>query len=347
MAYGISRRDFLITTAAGAATLVLAGCQQPRRWVTLEPYVRPPEEQLAGAATWYASTCRQCPAGCGILVRVMNGRALKIEGNPEHPLNRGKLCARGQSGLQLLYNPDRLPGPVRQDVRGSREYRAISWDEGLNELLTMVQEGGPRLAVWLGSTTSAHLYQIFNDFTAALGAPNPVVFDLYTAMTGYVALRQNVQTLFGQDGLPAYDLEQADVVYSFGSDILGTWLSAVRYGVEYGAFRSQPLGKRGYLAQFEPRMSTTAAKADLWVPIPPGSEGLIAQALISSMAEGTYGSGERVARAQALAADVNLEDVSAAVGIPVEEITRLARTFIEAERPLALPGTNPQAVASV
>jgi anaerobic selenocysteine-containing dehydrogenase len=117
----LSRRQFLQLGATSAATLVLAGCL-PRQPVALEPYVTPPEEQLAGQASWYASTCRQCPAGCGILVRVMNGRAVKIEGNPRHPLNRGKLCARGQAGLQLLYNPDRLSGPVQQAQRGSRQF---------------------------------------------------------------------------------------------------------------------------------------------------------------------------------------------------------------------------------
>src|SRR5512139_3295340 len=124
----VTRRDFLRIGAAGLASAVLAGCQMPRRWVILEPYVVPPEEQLAGQATWYASTCRQCPAGCGIVVRIMNGRALKIEGNPEHPLNQGKLCARGQAGLQLLYNPDRLPGPVQQAQRGSRQFQGQSWN---------------------------------------------------------------------------------------------------------------------------------------------------------------------------------------------------------------------------
>jgi len=120
MANRISRRNFLKIGSMGALSGILAGCQMPRRWVVLEPYVRPPEEQLAGVATWYASTCRMCPAGCGIIVRVMNGRALKIEGNPEHPLNRGKLCARGQAGVQLLYHPDRLSSPVTLARRGVR-----------------------------------------------------------------------------------------------------------------------------------------------------------------------------------------------------------------------------------
>ena len=74
MRTGVTRRDFLKMGAAGVATAVLAGCQAPRRWVDLEPYVRPPEEQLAGVATWYASTCRQCPAGCGIRTRITGRR---------------------------------------------------------------------------------------------------------------------------------------------------------------------------------------------------------------------------------------------------------------------------------
>src|SRR3989304_6441107 len=125
----ISRRDFLkIATGAAVAT----GFASKVRPVILEPYVRPPEETLPGKATWYASTCRQCPAGCGIVVRTINGRAKKIEGNPRHPLNRGKLCARGQAGLQVLYNPDRLKHAVRQTGgRGSRRFEPLYWEEAL------------------------------------------------------------------------------------------------------------------------------------------------------------------------------------------------------------------------
>src|SRR5512133_1806547 len=127
----ISRRTFFKTGAAVAAASVLAGCEQYTRYVNIEPYVIPPEEQLTGIPTYYASICRMCPAGCGISVRVINGRALKIEGNPEHPLNRGKLCARGQAGLQLLYNPDRITGAVRHE-RGSQDFDPIAWNEGIN-----------------------------------------------------------------------------------------------------------------------------------------------------------------------------------------------------------------------
>ena len=158
----LSRRRFLQLSTVGAATLVLAGCKWPRRWEVLEPYVTPPEEQLTGQATWYASTCRQCPAGCGIIVRIMNGRAVKIEGNPHHPLNQGKLCARGQAGLQVLYNPDRLQGPQSQAQPGSKAFTSISWEEGIRTLASKLQSAGSKTAILLGSTVSGHAYDLFS-----------------------------------------------------------------------------------------------------------------------------------------------------------------------------------------
>jgi anaerobic selenocysteine-containing dehydrogenase len=333
----ITRRSFLRIGAAGLAGAVLAGCKKPRRWVYLESFVRPPEEKLAGVATWYASTCRQCPAGCGIVVRVMNGRALKIEGNPEHPLNRGKLCARGQSGLQLLYNPDRLAGPVEQSDRGSRHFRALSWDGAINALYDKLQKAGAGIGIWSTSTMPGHLYDLFRRFAGAVGAPSPVVYDLYAAMSGYHVFQESSRYL-GYSALPTYDLAHADVILSFGADFLGTGLSAVRYGREYGAFRGQPLGKRGYLVQMEPRMSMTGAVADRWLPVRPGSEALIAQALLRIIADEALGSEERVARARALVGELEVDRVAAESDLPVEELRRLAQLIGTADRPLALPG---------
>ncbi len=275
MPRSITRRDFLkMSAAATAASAVLAGCQNPRRWITLEPFVVPPEEQLAGQPTWYATTCRQCPAGCGVIVRLMNGRALKLEGNPEHPLNQGKLCALGQAGPQLLYNPDRLQGPVKQAKRGTQQYQSITWEEGLNTLYAKLAAAGGKVAVWGDLTMSGHLYDLFSRFTTAVGAPAPVLFDLRTAVDGYGALGDADKALLPGAGTPSsggtasagpasgpstYDVGNADVVFSFGADFLGAGPSCTRYGIEFGKLRDQSLGKRGYLVQFEPRMSNTGA----------------------------------------------------------------------------------------
>ena len=113
----MSRREFIKTAGIGAAaTAVLTGCGPLSRYVVREPYTRMPEYTYNGQSTYYASTCRECPAGCGMVVRTEQGRALKVEGNQLNPINQGKTCSRGQAALQGLYNPDRItePGQTRR-----------------------------------------------------------------------------------------------------------------------------------------------------------------------------------------------------------------------------------------
>ncbi len=132
---GLTRRKFIQAGSVAAAATVLSGCTlNLQRIEYLESYVEPPEDALPGEDVWYASTCRQCQAGCGTIVRVSNGRPIKIEGNPRHPLNRGKLCGRGQAALQEFYDPDRLTNAVRQvGGRDSLQFEPLSWDSALNE----------------------------------------------------------------------------------------------------------------------------------------------------------------------------------------------------------------------
>jgi len=335
----LTRRNFIKIGAAGTATAILAGCDTDERWVKLETYVRPPEEQLDGIATWYATTCRQCPAGCGVLARVINGRAVKLEGNPAHPVNRGTLCARGQSGLQVLYNPDRVQTAARQEERGSRNYTPVAWNEAINELAQALDGAGGRVAVWLGTSSSGHLYDLFARFTDAIGAPPPIRYDLHSSFVGYGPLASASETLTGQAGVPAFNLGDADYVLSFGAEFLGAWFSMAGYGVEFGNFRTNAVSKpRGYLVQLEPRMSNTAASADRWLPIRPGTEALVAQALIRLIADGDAGPAERRERAAQVAGDVDLDEVASRADIPVPVLESLARTFVTANRPLAIPG---------
>lgn len=340
MTQRITRRDVIKAGAAGTVAAVLAGCQSPYRQVTLEPFVKPPEEQLAGVATWFASSCRLCPAGCGTIVRVMNGRALKIEGNPEHPLNRGKLCPRGHASLQVLYHPDRFIGPVQNTVRGSTDpttKKPVTWEDALKQFADKLNAAGSRVAIWAGTTTSGHTLDLFRRFASAIGAPAPLVFDMLPTLFGYQGLRAAGQSLYGRAALPNYDLSHADVVLSFNADILGPWMSQTRYGIEFGNMRTQPLGKRGYLVQFEPRMSTTGVKADRWVLIKPGSEALIALGLAKIIADRNLG-GERAGRARALAGNVNLDEVAKAADLSMDQLTSIAEIVANAANPVAIPG---------
>src|SRR5206468_1608552 len=121
-----SRRDFMKLAGLGAAGLASGCAQKPAD--RLIPYLVAPQDVLPGVPYWYASTCRECPAGCGVLVKTREGRAIKIEGNPDHPVNRGGLCARGQASLQGFYDPDRIAGPM---LRQGSAWKRLSWEEAL------------------------------------------------------------------------------------------------------------------------------------------------------------------------------------------------------------------------
>ena len=131
----IDRREFFKLVGAGgvgvgAGFMLAESSKHPVEY--LIPEVIPPEQFSAGIATWYNTVCTMCPAGCGISVRTREGRAKKIEGNPAHPVNQGRLCALGQAGLQLLYNPDRTIAPLlRVGDRGIGPFSPTTWEEGL------------------------------------------------------------------------------------------------------------------------------------------------------------------------------------------------------------------------
>ncbi len=334
-----SRRDFLKVAALTGAG-VLTGIAPAARRVTLEPYVRPPEEELPGRATWYATTCRQCPAGCGIIVRVINGRARKIEGNPAHPLNRGKLCARGQAGLQVLYNPDRLNNAVQQvGGRGSRQFKPIQWSEALGQLVSALDSPAKRSQVaFLGGMEADHLATLAGTFLQALAAPAPVFFDLHSAFEGRLQASIMARRWLGQAQLPVYDIARAQVIFSFGANLLETWMSPVSQSVDYGLMREGQAGGRGFLAQFEPRLSATAASADEWIPVQPGTEGLIALGLGRIIVEDNLGRAGSHRDQADLYRNVSVGQIAEASRVPAETLSRLANLFADADRPVAIPG---------
>lgn len=333
----ITRRDVL---KIAAGTTVATGLGSAIRGITIEPFVQPPEEALPGQATWYASTCRQCSAGCGIVVRTINGRARKIEGNPLHPLNRGKLCARGQAGLQVLYNPDRLKNAVRQSGgRGSREFEPLYWPEAIDLLKEKITSlsNGKRLA-FLGGLMPDHVYRLAALLLTALDAPPPVIFDLHSALEGRAAASQLSQALFGTPDLPVYDLARADVILSFGANLLESWMSPVAQSVAYGSMRQAERGGRGLLVQFEPRLSATAASADQWIPLKPGTEGYVALAIGRIIVEERLGHVGTHRPHAVLYQNVDVREMSAASNVPLDTLHRIGRAFADADRAVAIPG---------
>lgn len=323
----LSRQGFIKLAAIGSATAAaLSGCGTAARYVQRQPYTDMPEYTLPGQSTFFATTCRECPASCGIVVRTVEGRAHKVDGNPHHPLSQGNTCSRAQAALQGLYNPDRLSGPMVQATRGS--LGPINWDAGLEAVQTAL--AGGHFAFLLGQTPD-HLFDLVSEICSTLGAPAPLRFGALGMFEGRATLVEACKRAYGQLALPYFDLGNAEMVFSFGANFAETWLAPVTYQRAYAELRQGHFNRRGYLVQFEPRMSLTAASADEWVPILPGSEALVALAL-----------GKLVAGLRGTPADAFAQaDVAAAAqasGISEERLHHLAELFASANAKVALPG---------
>src|SRR5262249_35755090 len=158
------------------------------------------------------TVCRQCAGGCGMLVRVIEGRAKKVEGNPDHPVNRGKLCARGQASVQEEYHPDRLQGPLqRVGDRGSGSLSATDWEAALDRLAgslrDLQQAGRGNQVALLTGQLRGHQAVLVQRFAQALGAEWHRLEPISEA-----PLREASRRVFGQNWLPEFDVEHAQYV---------------------------------------------------------------------------------------------------------------------------------------
>lgn len=333
MSRKLSRRDFLKLAGAGAAAAAaLTGCGPAARYVRREPYTQMPEYTFTGQSTYFATTCRECPAGCGLVVRTFQGRAIKVEGNQNHPVNLGKTCARAQATLQGLYNPDRVQHPARQRARGSADFEQMDWEAAVAVVADALGDTPAAEIVFLLGMAPDHLFDLVSDLTAAIGAPPPIRFGALGMFEARATLIQAAERLFGERQLPFFDIGGAEATFSFGANFLETWLSPLAYTRGFAHMRQGTPGRRGYLVQFEPRLSQTAAAADEWIAVAPGSEGLVALALGRLAAE------RRLAALPQAYANVDVEAAAAASGVRLEELERLARLFADAGQPLALVG---------
>jgi anaerobic selenocysteine-containing dehydrogenase len=183
-----------------------------------------------------------------------------------------------------------------------------------------------------------HLAALFERFTEGLGSRSPVFFDLHTAMEGRREALDLSQRWFGTSRLPIYDLSRSDLVFSFGANFLENWMSPVAQGVDFGTMRQGQLGGRGYVVQFEPRLSMTAASADEWIAIEPGMEGLVALGLGRIIVEEDLGQVGSHREHADLYRDINVGEIAESSGVSVEVLQRLARLFAGADRPLAMAG---------
>ena len=335
----IKRRDFLKIMGWGGAGATLAGCDLPS-YVTLEEgkekvvaYLAPEEFVVPGVGVWYASTCQQCQAGCGVHGRVREGRVLKMEGNPDSSVNHGNLCQMGQSALQGHYNPDRITKPM---ARKGGSLTEVSWDEALRMIdsKTGAHSGldGSRLGFVTG-TVSGHQAVLLNAYMSAVGSKNHYCQEVVND----AVWREVCRDMLGVEN-PRLRIDKAQTILSFGADFLGTWGSLIYNSGEFAKFRTSP---RGVLIQAEPKMTLTGLNADLWLPVRSGTEGILALGIANTLMSKTN-SYQVPAELKRLASQYTVARTAELTGVSGEHIVRAADMLRKRTPSLVLAGASAQ-----
>jgi anaerobic selenocysteine-containing dehydrogenase/Fe-S-cluster-containing dehydrogenase component len=323
-----SRRDFLKLVGVGVAGAA-AGCAKPPA-EKLVPWLVAPEDILPGVPYYYASTCRECPVGCGLIAKAREGRVIKLEGNPSHPIGQGGLCARGHAGLQGLYDPDRITAPQK---RGGRGLDDTTWDDALADAGGKLAAAKGRTLILTGAESGA--------MAAAIGAIAAKTGAKHVAWEpfGHEVVRAANERTFGIRAVPRYDLGAARCVVSFGADFLETFGAVTNQARGWGQMRAKHEDGAGTFVAIEPRLSQTGANADEWVAVRPGGETAVALAMAHVILAENLGPGvpEKGALAAAVAAWTP-EAAEQASDVKADDIRRLARLFTRQAPGLALAG---------
>lgn len=334
----LPRRGFIKLAVVGSAGAVAAACSPHGR--ELVPLLIPEERLPSGVAYWSRGLCTECGAGCGVLVKRMeaivpltiDGRpfrqsrlvAKKLEGNPDHPLNAGGLCARGQAALEGTYHPLRLSTPLRRaGSRGSGVFQPASWEEALAALRQKVETAGAGGVAWLGRPLRGTEAEVVGDWLQERDAR----WWEYQALPAPRA---------AADAARLARLPEADFLLSFGN-FLESWPAQATTTRAYSRFRR---GGHHAFFQVEPRLSLTAANADRWIAIRPGTAGTfalgVAVQLLSLRGEqlGSAGLATPTEWLQAFAPPT----VARICDVPATAVIETARTLAAARRPLVVGG---------
>src|SRR5512134_3837605 len=327
----MKRRDFLWLLGVISGTGVLSSCGSRQKQARLVSHLFPPEEGIVpGEARFHPSTCTECPAGCGILVRVRDGRPVKLEGIPGHPVSDGGLCVRGQSSLLRLYHPERLRVPL---AREGSKHRPIGWEQAFSlvaESLKASEKEGRRSLLLSGRTTGT-LSGLVDAFCATLGVERLPEFETYC----HSAVKEANGLLFGVRDVPRYRIDESDFLLTVGADILETHVSPIAFTRQISRAKSR--GDFQWI-HVEPHFSLTGANADRRFAAAPGRERHLLAYLVREVAD-RRGSKNRVSQeVLSMLPPAPAEKVSAETGIPAASLREIADRLVAAKRPLVVAG---------
>lgn len=253
---GFTRRSFLKTAGFSFGALFVACTQAPVKKAI--PFLIQPEEILPGKAIWYASTSNACEAGCAVHVKNRDGRPIKLEGNPEHPLNQGGLCSQCQASLIELYDSKRILHPI---LNGEKS----DWQTVDNKIIEKLKNADKEIVLLTNSVTSPSLENIILKFKSKYKNISHVQMDEYS----YSAILDSHEKNYGKRFIPQYQFDKADLIVSIDADFLGTWISPIQFTKDFQKNRKLDSKNISKLIHIESHMSLTGAKADERIVLSP------------------------------------------------------------------------------
>jgi molybdopterin-containing oxidoreductase family iron-sulfur binding subunit len=264
LANGISRRRFLSLLSASAAFALETSCSRIDRG-TIVPYSRKPEEVIPGVAAYYASTFQEGLVTHGVLVKTREGRPIHVEGNPEHPLSRGKTSLRAVGDVLGLYDPDRLRGPLADGA-------SATWERAEQEVTKALQEArdaGKPILLLTEAVLSPTRRALLEELKRALPTLHHAAWEPAASQPEILASR----ALYGEVVLPQLCFERAEVVLTLQADFLGSDGNAAAHIPDFAARRavSRPTDPMNRLWVIEGCMTLTGANADERFEVQPSS----------------------------------------------------------------------------
>lgn len=259
-----------------------------------------------------------------------DGRVTKAEGNPNHPLNQGGLCARGQSSLQGLYDPDRLKKIVSR-IRSDTDI-TFSWDKALAFIASRLKRTEGALTL-ISDLQTGSLPEIMRSFVSSYSDSELLFWEPFD----YRDVISAHKDLFGKGVVPKYELDKSDLIVSFSCDFLETWLSPVEFAHQFSKFHAYNNGKVNPFFYVGPRLSMTAANADSFMKVAPGTDRLIAAGMLKIMMD--RGWAKNSIEKFRVKIEGFLDKYEGRMPISKEKLLDLSRRFAQAKSPVAMAGT--------
>lgn len=336
----MDRRDFIKILGASSSAAVISSCGVDKANEKIIPYVIPPEEDVyPGKPLFVNTTCNECPANCGLAVRINEKvyddvRGLfptKLEGVKEHPVNDGAICARGQAGLFRLYHPDRIKRPMMRDSDGN--LRVVTWKEAFHRIREEFNNarGEGKQSAYLSAQTSGTLSGLIDEFCQKMKVKRLPEFEIFS----HANIKEANRIVFNLPVIPCYHIDQADFMLTIGADIFESFVSPVFYSRQY-AKKIKNDRFRWYHA--EPHISLTGSQANQRMAVNPETEPILLVFLIQTLIENNL-------QKRNLPFDVlnrfptySMEETANQTGIPDSTLRQLVRDLFRSQSPIVIAG---------